>query len=180
MERQREYFAAPTNGVLRCCVTRAPEQLCRQERDWSCAVACIRTITNSPKTETEIVEEFNLTPGPHYSSELTTCGIIDTKLFDIRTNVDTPNESTIDELIEMMDDGYSIMVEWLISQEHWTVVLGYYVVGDPTDAEQHVFLMYDPYYDKVRLVNADEFRGMWFTYDSREYGLYIAVKPKEK
>ena len=40
------------------------------------------------------------------------------------------------------------------------VLLGYYVVKDTKNLEEHKILFYDPYYD-LKLLNADEFIGMW-------------------
>ena len=59
-----------------------------------------------------------------------------------------------------MEQGYFVMLESMINYAHWTVLLGYYPLCG-NDLEKAKLLMYDPYYDEVRLVNADEFISMW-------------------
>ena len=53
------------------------------------------------------------------------------------------------------------MAECMYNYAHWVVVLGYFAVRNAEDTEEHRILIYDPYYDQVRLVIADEFLTMW-------------------
>ena len=62
---------------------------------------------------------------------------------------------------KLLAEKYYIMAECMYNYAHWVVVLGYFAVRDPEDTEEHRILLYDPYYDQVRLVIADEFLTMW-------------------
>ena len=78
-----------------------------------------------------------------------------------------------------MNNGYAIMIESMINYAHWLVLLGYYIIGDSRDIESHKVLVYDPYYDKVRLIIADEFLSMWIDGDHEKTGVvkdFIAIK----
>ena len=71
------------------------------------------------------------------------------------------NEDLTDEILNLLENGYYIMLESMVNYSHWMVLLGYYVVKDTKNLEEHKILFYDPYYDDLKLLNADEFIGMW-------------------
>lgn len=72
-----------------------------------------------------------------------------------------PEEIGLPLLAKLLAEKYYIMAECMCNYAHWVVVLGYFAVRDPEDTEEHRILLYDPYYDQVRLVIADEFLTMW-------------------
>ena len=59
-----------------------------------------------------------------------------------------------------MEDGYYVMVESMYNYAHWMVLLGYYPL-EQANVEKSRLLVYDPWFDQVRLLIADEFLPMW-------------------
>ena len=156
-----------------------PPYLYPQERDWTCSIACIRTILsaiiNSVPKEDYIIEKYNMTPGPYYSKDIKNLGILNS--YDVKYGCDNTNV-IFENIINMVKDGYYIMLESMINYSHWLVFLGYYTYNT-NDIEKAKLLMYDPYYNEVRLVNADEFITMWIDGDyenSRIEKDYIAIR----
>lgn len=51
-----------------------PRVLYKQERDWTCSIACIRTLLSSVSdnvlSEDEFISIFKLTPSPYYSKDI--------------------------------------------------------------------------------------------------------------
>lgn len=160
-------------------VSNTPPKLFPQERDWTCAIACIRTILSAcggSLTEDEIINNYHMMPGPYFSKDI--------KKLDILKDYDTvygcdANGTKLDTIIDYMKSGYYVMVESMINFAHWHVVLGYYTIADFTDMEKFKFLMYDPYYNELKLVNVDEFDGMWLDGNHAKNGVekdFIAIK----
>ena len=180
MKRKQEYFEVE---VLRhqTNVANVPRNLYPQERDWTCAFACIRTmlsgISKDVPTEDELIATYQLKPGPHYSKEIKGYHMLDA--YDTVYGCDREGK-TLDMILDYMEQGYFVMLESMINYAHWMVLLGYYpLCGE--NIEQAKLLMYDPYYDEVRLVNADEFIGMWRdgNYETTRIDRdFIAVKQK--
>lgn len=178
MERVREWFSG---GVLehRSVVTNNPRKLYPQERDWTCSIACIRSLLSGfleqvPEEES-LVEACRLQPGPHYSGDI--------KRYHLLDNYNTVygcdhRDITFDALLDYMEQGYFVMVESMINYAHWMVLLGCYPAEDG-DPECSDLLLYDPYYNKVRLVLVDEFLAMWRDGDYENTRVdkdFIAVK----
>lgn len=162
-------------------VSLTPPRLYPQERDWTCAIACIRSIFSAlgnDLSEDEIIEEYSMIPGPHYSKDIKKLNILER--YDVIYGCDL-KDAKLDTLIDYMNDGYYIMVESMINYAHWHVLLGYYTISDFTDVEKFKFLMYDPYYNELKLVNVDEFDGMWIDGNYANTGVekdFIAIKNK--
>lgn len=75
-----------------------PKRLFPQERDWTCSIACLRSITSSPKnigTECFIVENYNLKPGPHYSKDIKELNIL--KDFSVEFGCDLKKDYELDK-----------------------------------------------------------------------------------
>jgi hypothetical protein len=67
----------------------------------------------------------------------------------------------------------------MVNYAHWMVLLGYAVCGGDTVLESHSALFFDPYYNRVRLINADEFSSEWACADKKASGVardFIAVR----
>ena len=158
--RKREMFE-PNYVECRNIVMSKVSELYKQERDWTCSVACIRTILSGyvDKVEDEdyFVSTYKLKPGPYYSKDVKKLKIL--KAYDVVYGCDCINVS-FDVLLTLMENGYSIMVESMYNYAHWFVILGYYPLREK-DVEKSMLLVYDPYYDEVRLIRADEFINMW-------------------
>ena len=79
MKRMKEYFTYEEPSAF-VSVSNTPPRLFRQERDWTCSVACIRTLlsgrTAEVPSENEFIEKFGLVPGPHYTDEFLAKGML--------------------------------------------------------------------------------------------------------
>lgn len=143
-------------------VSNTPKKLYPQERDWTCAFACIRTMLSSVEEEVlaedVYVERYQLTPGPYYSKDIKAREVL--KDCDVLYGCDY-DDIEIDFIIDLMKKGYYIMLESMVNYAHWMVLLGYYPSYDFTDMEKSKMLFFDPYYNEVKLLNADEFVSMW-------------------
>lgn len=144
------------------CVTKVPPKLFPQERDWTCSIACIRTMTSAfgrgPKDEDWYISNFNLSPGLHYSKDIKEKRIL--QGYTVEYGCDYTNFE-FDNLVKLLGQGYYIMVEGMINYSHWLVLLGYYTLGSKDDLENNFVLLYDPYYDELKLIRADEFNKIW-------------------
>lgn len=161
------------------CVSNVPRVLYKQERDWTCSIACIRTllsnVSDNVLSEDEFISIFKLAPSPYYSKDI--------KSLCILSNIDVVygcdfDEVTFDTVLDYLSTGYYVMVECMINYAHWLVLLGYFPVCN-NNVEASELLLYDPYYDKVRLVNVDEFVSMWIDGDYGNTNVkcdFIAIK----
>lgn len=171
--RKEEFF---TKNVLKenKSVSQVPPILYKQERDWTCAIACIRTlisaINEDVPTEEYFIEKYNLKPGPLYSNDVMNLKILE------KYNVKYGCLKDIDfnEIVNLLNEGYYIMLESMVNYSHWMVLLGYFAVSE--DIEQYKLLFFDPYYEEVRLIRADEFIGMWQDGDGKIKHDFIAIK----
>ncbi|MBE6036040.1 MAG: hypothetical protein E7223_00235 [Clostridiales bacterium] len=156
--RKHEVFEKGTTRHTES-VSMTPPKFYRQERDWTCALACIRTMLSgvggSVPAEADIVSSCSLQPGPHFSKELKETGLL--KDYDVLYGCDYKN-ITFDDVLDRMKEGYYVMLESMVNYAHWMVLLGFYALGD---AEENRLLFFEPYYNEVRLMRADEFVGMW-------------------
>lgn len=165
----REYFPPARfrhemTGTALC----APSDLLPQERDWTCAVACVRTLMSGlvvVPSETLIVTNNNLTPGPQYSKDIKSwcgggCPLLDHPELEVRYGCDDPDRDVLDEsdVWAWLRDGYRVAINWMMSFDHWCVVMGYFPHGSPS---QHEVLFYDPYYDDIRKAHAPDLGVMW-------------------
>lgn len=164
MNRIKEYFKyeEPTTFTS---ASNTPPQLFRQERDWTCSIACIRTLlsgrTPNVPSENDYIEKYELKAGPHYVDEiLEKQMLVPARIIKTHKNYQEP-EIGLPLLLKLLDEKYYIMAECMYNYAHWVVVLGYFAVRNREDTEEHQILLYDPYYDQVRLVIADEFLTMW-------------------
>lgn len=182
MNRKFEYFEQH-ELEHKTVESRTPKRLFPQERDWTCAVACIRTMLSGLQKqvppEQEIVEKYHLIPGPYYSGDIKDLGLL--MDYDVIYGCDTQSIS-FDHILDYMGNGYYIMVESMYNYSHWFVLLGYFPLNDGK-LEHSRLLVFDPYYNEVRLLNVDEFISMWIdgNYEqSKVIQDFIAVRKKEK
>ena len=177
-KRMSEYFM-PSKESREKSYGRIPAKLYKQERDWTCAIACIRTMLSAfdeEKEEAWYIEKYNLAPGPHFSKDIKRIGILDD--YDAVFGCDE-QEKTMDKILDLSKDGYYIMLESMYNFSHWMVFVGYFSVRGAANIEEHRMLLYDPYLDSMRLVSAEEFEGMWMDGNHKDNGVYrdfIAVR----
>lgn len=164
LARASEHFAAPTpNGLIKV-VSAVPPRLYRQERDWTCSVACLRSITSkwvNIGSEDEVVTKYHMEHGPHYAHDLIECGALNG--FDYVTSSINPNpDEELNRLHSLLDEGATIMVETCRSFDHWLVLLAYFPNECEYAEDQHV-LFWDPYYGETLLMRASEFCDEWIS-----------------
>lgn len=153
-----------------------------QERDWTCAFACIRSLLSAIDedviSEDELVEKYQLTPEPYYSADIKKMGLLDE--YDAVYGCDMKKITFLD-ILELCDKGYYIMLESMVNYSHWMVFMGYLRISNKNNLEQNQFLFFEPYYNQMRLMIAEEFLGMWIDGDymnSKVKKDFIAIKAK--
>ena len=163
--RKFEYFR-PHKVDKKCSVSNVPPVLYPQERDWTCSLACIRTLLSAvmddvPK-EGAMVQQYGMEPGPYYSKDLKKLNILQEtgNLSHVIYGCDK-EQIELADIVSLLEEGYYIMLESMVNYAHWMVLLGYFVTDGEENAENCRLLFYDPYYNKVKLLNYDEFCGMW-------------------
>ena len=158
---KREYFGELPNLSFDETAVMMPTKLYKQERDWTCAIACIRSILSSmnyTKTEDEIIEEFQLTPGPLYSKQIKNLNILEN--YETIYGFEFETKPTLSDFYTLMKDNYFVMIESMINFDHWLVALAYLPNGQDITAN-HTILLYDPYFNEVKTYRAEEFGAMW-------------------
>lgn len=160
--------------LIKNSISQTPPKLYPQERDWTCCIACIRTLLSAGKapilSEDDIVKKYKISPGPLYSKDIKKLNLL--YKYDVKYGCD--NDITFDEIIKLMQENYFIMLESMVNYSHWMVLLGYYTNTD--DIENYKLLFFDPYYNEVRLIRTDEFINMWSDGDSDIERDYLAIK----
>ena len=164
-------------------ITNSPLKFYPQETDWTCSLACIRTIFSSLITdvpsENYLISNFNLKPGPHYSKEIKNTHILDD--FDVIYGFDH-SDYNFDNILELLKKNYFVMLESMYNYAHWFVLIGYFP-NINNEIEKSKLLIYDPYYDDIRLLNTDEFITMWIDGNHEKTNVehdFIAIKNKTK
>lgn len=157
-----------------------PRMLYYQERDWTCIIACPRSICSSIRelgTENEIIEEYKLAPGPRYSRDIKNLGILEE--YQARYGCDEyENIKNIGFLYELLKERWYVMVEGMLNYDHWQVLCGYFP-NNTYETENQTILLYDPYYNELRQFRADEFYNMWISGEYNKNHIkkdFIAVK----
>jgi len=180
MKRKQEYFE-PFELKHKTVISNPPKKLFPQERDWTCAIASLRTLMSGfldkVSDEEYLLEKYALKPGPHYSKDIKSYHILDE--YDVIYGCDNPDVD-FDIILDRFTEGYFIMLQSMINYSHWTVLLGYYPSSE-NNPEMSKLLMYDPYYDEVRLFRVDEFISMWKDGDYENTHIekeFIAVKSR--
>lgn len=180
MERKFELFKK-NSLAHKNIVMMAPDSMYPQERDWTCAFACIRTmlsgVTEAVPAEDTLVKDFSLEPHPYYSKDIKELHILDE--YEALYGCDNP-EITFDDILDFGQKGYHVMLECMINYAHWMVLLGYFPLSG-NDIEKSYLLFYDPYYNELKKINADEFISMWIdgNYENTKVVRdFIAVKRK--
>lgn len=182
LKRKQEFFES-YQIKNKSSLGQVPPMLFRQERDWTCCFACIRSLLSGIEEgvdlEDNIINGYNIVPGPYYSKDIKSLGLLDK--YDVQYGCDY-EEATMDTLFELIKNNYYIMIECMINYAHWLVLLGYYSVNGSDNYESHKLLFYDPYYDTVRLENFDEFTAMWIDgnySNTKVKNDFIAIKGRE-
>lgn len=147
-------------GELNCSLLSSVRSVFRQERDWTCAIACLRTIMRNKFDEDWLISQCEIQPGPQCSKNLkeylNKVRMKDGVIFgcDNRyTNVKPVSR------LETLMTGYDVMIEIMLNYAHWVVLLGIYKMGD---IKKDTVVLYDPYFDAIRTFPLEEIISMWY------------------
>lgn len=178
MERKRELFDKLELNHKEV-ISHTPSNMFPQERDWTCAFACIRTILSNKQevllTEDELINEYKLQTGPYYSKDIKALEMLNYRDTIYGCDIEKKN---FDQILDYLEQGYGVMLESLYNYAHWMVLMGYYPISKG-ELEKSKILVFDPYYNEVRLLNTEEFINMWLDADHLENGIvndFIAIK----
>ncbi len=178
-ERKFELFQKNKTNIKKS-VCNCPPDLFKQERDWTCSIACIRSLISGVKSdwksEDEIIDNYALTPQPYFSRDIKRLNIL--KDFDVIYGCDQKS-ITFDIIAQYMENGYYIMLESMINYSHWMVLLGCFVFNGDSDPETDTLVFFDPYYNSLKAMLLDEFINVWEDANSEENKVFkdfIAVK----
>lgn len=160
--RKNEYFTEQYNkSICSESIGMIPRKLFMQERDWTCSIACIRTLLSSLEnkvpSEDYIVIQYKMKPGPYYSKDIKSLQMLDK--YNAIYGCDKTINYDINYIIDLMKNNYYVMVESMINYDHWLVVLAY--INLSNNNENNYIILYDPYYNEIKQIRVDEFIGMW-------------------
>lgn len=175
-----EYF--PDESLLSAMswnISSMPPALYSQSRDWTCSLACLRSIASGIAdlgVEDDLIAAFHLEPGPYYSEDVKRLGILDQHDVDVVYGCDFAlSAKDVSSLWTYMSQGWRVMTNWMMSYDHWTVMLGY--IKSRHGPDYDMWLYYDPYCDEVSMIRNAHFSSMW----SSPGGIardFIAVRAK--
>ena len=178
--RKHEYFSKASKLKINKCIYSNVTKLYKQNHDWTCSVACIRTIMSPIKsfklTEDDIIDKYNLKPGPEYSKDIKRISLL--KDYDTIYGTDK-KDFTLEDLLLLIDSGYNVMIEGCFNYSHWITILSFFNFNN--DPEESIVIIYDPYYDEIKQYRLDELSSMWIDGDyakSKVKKDFIAVKVK--
>ena len=175
MQRKNELFQK-TAGLSES-TGNIPPLLIPQERDWTCSLGCIRTICSAfgkIPPEEELIEQGGFMPGPLFSDDIKASGIL--KEYDAVYGCDK-EETSLRDMTDYLSKGYFVMTESIHNGGHWMVLLAILATGG-SDLEKQSILLYDPYYDRSRLIIADEYDSMWYDANRDIMHDFIAIRKK--
>lgn len=154
--------------------------MCRQERDWTCSIGCLRTLLSASMdivpSEEELIKNYDVNIGPQNSKDIHDWGLKELENTDVLYGFKNPiGERCLEDLTRLLQT-YNVMVECMLYNAHWLVVLGYIQLGSPDDDK---IILYDPYYNDVRILHGAEFIDMWFdTAVEPLHRDYVAIKKR--
>lgn len=180
LSRKPEYFDKAAPMGFKNVVASIPPKLYRQERDWTCSIACLRSVFSKfgePISENEIIDKYSLVPGPQYSADLIGSGLLDAYVYET-TDKEGDTASELNRVYSLLSEGATVMVETCKSFDHWLVMLAYFP-NECNYTEDHDILFWDPYYNETLLMRASEFCDEWLSGYWSKNGVvhdFIAIK----
>lgn len=172
---RHELFTDPGPDI-RADAWHVPSMLYCQELDWTCALASVRSISGLEDLppDAELAAGMGLSPGPVYSDALKASGILDRPGLDIIYGCDVPSVD-VGYLWRLLSDGWNVMVDWMYSYDHWTVLLGY-LAGD-ADPDFHEMVHWDPYCGETFRIRQGHFSSMWRSGSGARERDFVACRP---
>lgn len=180
---KHEYFTDPdpihTITENASCV---PPKLYPQDTDWTCSLACIKSITSGIinfSNDDTLIKQYNLKPGPKYSSLIKELGMLNNDKLDVIYGCDIEsNNKDISVLWNLLHNQYRVMINWMMSYDHWTVLLNYIQSGLTNDTDYDIVTYYDPYCNEVKSIRVAHLSVMWLNGDKTNVKDFIAIKQK--
>lgn len=175
-EIKAEYFNQPDIPQPKYLAMSDMQDVFPQERDWTCSIACLRSIVSGKEnnfTEDTAVDYYDIYVGPQTSLDIKRWLPYNYKNFRFGCDSPIEEDSALSQLVQLMRT-HNVMIECTLNYEHWIVLLGYVHLWSAQDS---VFVIYDPYYNQVRTMMAEELISMWcyITTDGPERD-YVACK----
>lgn len=151
----------------------------QQQTDVTCGAASCLMVLNyygiTDVTEKALAEEMNI--GENGAPTQSVYDVFDTRGFEILSSKDHLDNEVIFEteadlgafVTEQLNLGRPIIVESLMWDGHWTVIIGYDTMGRE-DTASHVLIMADPwdttdhYQDGYYIVSLERFFAIWKDY----------------
>lgn len=157
----KEYFTyPPLHHNITTAAGVLPPNLYEQERDWTCAIACFRSICNIHMSEEEFIDKYHPVMGPQFSPDIKAAGWVP-EGFDVRYGCDDFSSIDASDLWYMLNSGYKVMVEWDLSAGHWCVLTS--ITPALTDSGYEM-TCFDPYFKRMRVFDLGEFFCMCHDY----------------
>ena len=151
-----DYFAdIPLHFQMDVAVYATIPTLYQQEHNWSCAVACLRTICGIETDENSLIDRLGIIPGPHYSKEIMQRHWVPDRLLACYGALSQPLVD-ISDLWELMRNGYRVMAACDFLGGHWVVLLA--IIPTPSDWD---LVYWDPYFACTRVCKLEEFAPIW-------------------
>ena len=176
MNRKKEWFIDIDYGAPVGTVMSTITEVFPQERDWTCSVACIRTLLSSvgvKEDEDYFINNLNIIKGPQNSRDIKNWGLI-YKDDSIIYGCDKPVSDDLAGDLTKLLQTHNVMVECMLNYAHWLVILSYIQLGS---LEDDIIIFYDPYFNEVRQIRADEFFSMWWDIgDKPLHRDYVAIR----
>lgn len=107
-----------------------PKMLYKQQRDWTCSIAFIRTLISDlisdVADEDYFINQYKLKPSPYYTKDIREIGILEQYCNKIIYSADLDQEEiSLYSLQQLLRENYFIMAECLYNVAHWIVIMGY-------------------------------------------------------
>lgn len=142
----------------------------RQKRDWTCSIACLRTICSHKDflniSEEDVLKKIpSIKPGPQWSSNIKSWGLLpEDTIYGCERTIE------LEGLLELLRT-HNVMMESKYSGGHWLAILSYHVNGH-NEAKVE---LYDPWKDAIRIESAAEVIYMWHDSNNPHYHDFVAI-----
>ena len=160
-----------------CSVVNTPVEFYKQERDWTCSIAVVRSAIscyNNKITEDEILAQENLKMGGQKIDNMKNWKILKEAGEGILTQQEKKVEG-IKGLYDLLLDNYVVICETTYNWWHFVLAYGYLTTHNKDKIDEQMVLFYDPYYDEHLLMRAELFEQMWFNQDNKKFYEYLAI-----
>lgn len=139
-------------------VSEIPKNLYVQERDWTCAIACFRSIVDSDIAEPNFIQQNSIMRGPHYTTEMKTKEWPHPN-FEVKYAEGDVSDLDPSVVWQHLYEHWRVMLETDLNGGHWMIVLALVPTQNSWDA-----VVWDPYYGRARVFDLPELLCMCHDY----------------